>query len=742
MKKNRITFRKRPAGKPGDKSAQAVALREIGRLVQRRRHARALDRVDQELAAAGQDRVAQSRLLSQVADSEFKRGSFVEAARIYTVAGTRAVAHHTFWLRPLVGQVRSLLCNGQVEEAMMMARHACQLAQRKEDDFSRLVARSNQTLRDQGRLQSGPRPPRYAEVVSRMGQIFLNQGELAAAAEFFQLAVDEDPGGSSRAYQGLARLALAEGRATQACALAAQAIRNGRYSAPTLGAWGLLVAARRSAGGWQVSQNLVDGLSRARPTVRARAVVLLVRELRRCDMRQWRTVARAWMAAEAAAFPVEAAEIRKMLVASAVSETQPAGPRLEEARQLLQLSNLSALEWLAASKVLVRAMVEQKQQVPLARLVTEGRQRYGDSFAGRIHHGLAQALSAVGAYDQAAEGYLRAWELNPVGSTGWGRAVWALARLEMRRGRPAEAAIWFHRYGESAGSPERFRIQARLERIKCLVQAGGAPRDDKWKHDLWEELSRLDHPELLLDTARLLRTVDDRLAGQVMDQAERVAAERLKTALHPALRLHLLFQVTRRQVADFGRGEAALRQWERLSPSDRNQLWSEKEQYWEYLAYLLEACWQVGRDGEGENWARRVLADPATPAVGRVQILMSYGNWMVNRPGRAGDALRAFREAVAIMPGHTRCPVAHLWLAMLAYVRGDRAAVAEHIRLVRGSVGDQPGLRLDRIVLAKLALLEAGLQVDAVTAAGIERTYLAEYREDLVEDFALLEGEV
>ena len=252
----------------------------------------------------------------------------------------------------------------------------------------------------------------------------------------------------------------------------------------------------------------------------------------------------------------------------------------------------------------------------------------------------------------------------------------------------------------------------------------------------------MNQPEIILDTARLLRTVDATLAGQAMDLGERVTAERLKTALHPALRLHLLFQLTRRQVGDFGRGPAALRQWERLSPSDRNQLWSEKEQYWEYLAYLLEACWQAGRDPEGETWARHLLADPATPSVGRVQVLMSYGNWLVNRPGRAGDALRAFREAVSLMPGHARCPVAHLWLAMLAYQRGDRAAVAEHIRLVRGSVGDQPGLRLDRIVLAKLALLEAGLQVDAVKAAGIESRYLPEYREDLVEDFALLEGEV
>lgn len=742
MKKSGIVYRKRAVQKPLDKKPRAAALREIGRLVQRRRHARALERIDRELTAAGTDRLVQARLLSQVADSEFKRGSFGEAARIFTTAGVRAMAHHQLWLRPLVGQVRALLRDGQVEEALMMARHACQVAQHKEDSFARQVATANQTLRELGRLQAGPRPPRFGVVASRMGRLFLNEGELAAAAEFFNLAVEAHPKGACRAYQGLARIALAEGRAHQACTLATQSIRNGSYSSKTLGAWGILVAARRAAGGWQISQNLVEGLARARSSVRARTVVLLTRELRRCDMRQWRTVALAWLATESAAFPVEAAELRKMLVASAVSEAQPAAQRLESARALLQVPHLSALEWLAASKVLVRALTELPREVPLDHLLVEGRQRYGETFAGRTCHGLAQALVAAGQDDRAALLYRQAGDLQPVGSTGWGRAVWALARLEARRGRPAEAAAWYERYAASLNSPERFRIQARLERIKCLVRAGGAAPDAGWKRELGAELTAMDQPEIILDTARLLRTVDPDLARQALELGERVTAERLKTALHPALRLHLLFQLTRRQVGDFGRGAAALRQWERLSPSDRNQLWSEKEQYWEYLAYLLEACWQADRDQEGETWARHLLADPATPPVGRVQVLMSYGNWLVNRPGRAGDALRAFREAVALMPGHARCPVAHLWLAMLAYQRGDPAAVAGHTRLVRAAVGDQPGLRLDRIVLAKLALLEAGLEVDAVQAAGVDRTYLPEYREELVEDFALLEGEV
>lgn len=742
MKTKRIKYRKRAVQEPNDRKKLSVTLREIARLVQHHRYAHALTRVNRELETAGGDRALESRLLGQVADSEFKRGDFEAAAQIYTQAGTRALAHHTLWLRPAVGQVRALLKSGLLDDALVMARHACQLARYKEDAFQASIQTAERALSAAGQLRVGPRPPRFGVVATRMGTLFLQEGELGAAAEFYHQAMALHPQGACRAHQGMACIALAEKEYMRAYDLAAKSIRNGAFGAKTLAGWATLIAARRAQGGWQISENLLAGLSQTKPSVRARAVGLIVRELRKRDMRQWRSVARTWLAAEAAAFPIAAAELHKMLLASAVSEVRAPGEQLELAHAFLRDPTVSALEWLAVSKIRLRALLAQKRATPVEDWVADGRRRYGAAFATRIYHGLARVLVAAGEQDRAADLFQRAVANEPVGSTGWGRAVWARARLEVQRGRPGAAAAWYQRYAASPQSPERFRIQAKLEWIRCLVKAGTLPGDGVWRRELMEALAASTNVELVLDTARQLRLVDDALANQVLDLGEAKITERLGSALHPSVRLNLLFLLTRRQVGDFGRCEAALRRWERLTPADRDQLWSEKEQYWEYQAYLLEACWFLDRDGEGEAWARRLLTDLGTPSVGRVQVGISYGQWLMGKPGRAGDAARCFRDCVTLLPGHARCTIAHLWLAMLDYRRGDLAAVAVAVQQIRAVLGSDPGLRLDQAIVGKAALLAVGLQLDQLPLNGAERERFAEYREEVLEDIARWDGEV
>ena len=742
MKTKRIRYRKRARQEPKDRKKSSVTLREVARFVQHHRYAHALTRVNQELEKTGSDRALEARLLGQVADSEFKRGDFGAAAQIYTQAGTRVLAHHDLWLRPAVGQVRALLKSGLLDDALVMARHACQLARYKEDAFQASVQTAERALQEAGQLRVGPRPPRFGVVATRMGALFLQEGELGAAAEFFHQAIALHPQGACRAHQGMARIALAEKEYMRAYDLAAKSIRNGAFGAKTLAGWATLIEARRGQGGWQISENLLAGLPQAKPSVRARAVGLIVRELRKRDMRQWRSVARMWLAAESAAFPIAAAELQKMLLASAVSELRAPGEQLELAHAFLRDPTVSALEWLAVSKIRLRALLAQKRPTPVDDWVAEGRRRYGVAFATRMYHGWARVLVTAGEFDRAADLFQKAAANEPAGSTGWGRAVWARARLEVQRGRPGVAATWYQRYAESPQSPERFRIQAKLEWIHCLVKAGAAPGDGVWRRELMDALTASTNVELVLDTARQLRVVDAALASQVLDLGEAMITERLGAALHPSIRLNLLFLLTRRQVGDFGRCEVALRRWERLTPSDRDQLWSEKEQYWEYQAYLLEACWLLDRDGEGEAWARRLLADLGTPAVGRVQVGISYGQWLMGKPGRAGDAVRCFRDCVTLMPGHARCAIAHLWLAMLDYKRGDVAAVTVTVQQIRASLGTDPGLRFDQAIVGKAALLAVGLQLDQLKLSGSERERYAEYREELLEDFARLDGEV
>ncbi|MBU1694221.1 MAG: hypothetical protein KKC51_09695, partial [Verrucomicrobia bacterium] len=331
------------------------ALREIGESIRGRDFATGLTQANQLLSTPTLNRHEQARILGMVGDSEFRRGAFEEAAQIYQRAATLCLDHHDLWLRPLVGQVKSLLKAVRVDDALMMARHACDVARQKCAAFDAQVSAANRELIERGYVNVPSLPPRVSVVATRMGALFLNEGEPASAQEFFEKALEANPRGACRARQGLARIALAMDDPTRSLILAEGSIRIGNYAAKTIAAWPILIAARRKLGGWQISQNLLDGLEMTPPSVRARTVLTIIRELRKSDMRQWREVALRWSSREGQEFPITEAEIRKMVLASAKVMPGDATGKRELAEQLLQTPGLSRNEWLAAAKEVVRA---------------------------------------------------------------------------------------------------------------------------------------------------------------------------------------------------------------------------------------------------------------------------------------------------------------------------------------------------------------------------------------------------
>lgn len=740
MKAKRTRYKKKTAQKVRDKNPGSAKLRSIGEYIQAHDYRRGLAQINQELAGTGGSRIEPARLLGLVADSEFKRGAFAEAAGIYSTAATRALAHPVYWLRPLIGQVRSHLKGGQPDEARLMARHACALARHKEAAFERSVVEANRLLHEQGRVFTAPRPPRLSVVASRLGALFLQDGELGAAREFYDIAAEISPRGACRAHQGLAQIALAEGDPARAFTLASQAIRNGNFAAKTMAAWPIMIAARWQLGGWQISENLLDGLKQAPASVRARTIVLIVRELRNRDMRQWMEVAERWLKGEGLQFPSEAAELRKILLACALRSGQAPRQRLRRADDVRAVPGLSALEWLAASKAWMQAQLELGEVVALDAVVAEGARKYGNAFVGRICHALARVAAQVGKDDLARIYYERARLASAAGLTGWGRAVWAQARLENRVGRYAQAAGLYQQYVQSPETPERFRVQARVEWIRALVKAGGQKLQANWRDELLKALGELPRPDILLDTARQLRVVDDELARRIFAMGEAQLLTALDQAQHPAQRLEILFQLTRRRVSDFGYCRPVIHQWESMEPELRLQLWSEKEQYWELLSYILEAYLGSGRECDGERWSREVQSDATTPAVGRVHLAISQATWLTRRPGRMGEALTMFRAAIDAVPNHKRCAIAYLWESLAAYRKGDLVAAAGWARRVREVQGAISRLELDLVLEAKSRILEVGLDLSRLMVAGGDRRDYQLYRQELVEDLALLEG--
>ena len=337
----RRTFRKRPYQPPRDKTALSVSLREIGDKIQKRNAAAGLAKANQLISSRALALHDQARVLGLVADSEFRRGAFEEAAVIYQRAATLCLDHASLWLRPLIGEVSALLRAVRVDEALMMARHACDVARKKAADFNAQVSSANQLLAARGRVSVPVLPPRESVVATRLGFLFLQEGEPALAREFLEKALEVNPGGACRARQGLARIALAMNDSARALSLAEESIRRGRYAAKTLAAWPILIAARRRLGGWQISQNLLNGLDMAPPGVRARAVLAITRELRNSDMRQWRDLAEKWSAREGKKFPAIEAELRKMILASAKVVPGDAEGKRKLAEELLKTPGLS-----------------------------------------------------------------------------------------------------------------------------------------------------------------------------------------------------------------------------------------------------------------------------------------------------------------------------------------------------------------------------------------------------------------
>ena len=124
MKTAKRRLRKHPYHAPGDRSELSLALRQIGDSVQRGRHAAGLAKADAVLGNASLSKNERARVVAMVADSEFKRGRFEEAAQIQLRVAADTIDDPTLWLRAYIGEVMALLKSPNVEDAIMMARHA------------------------------------------------------------------------------------------------------------------------------------------------------------------------------------------------------------------------------------------------------------------------------------------------------------------------------------------------------------------------------------------------------------------------------------------------------------------------------------------------------------------------------------------------------------------------------------------------------------------------------------------
>ena len=717
-------MQKRKQAEPRNESPWAAALREIGLHIQRREFDQALEKSNRLLTQPNRSIYQKGRVLALVADCEFKRGRFAEAAEIQLQAASRSLGHATLWLRPQVGHVRALLKVPDVQQAAMMARHAIAVAETKMADFNEQVRSARQALTENSVAPVPPVPPRVSVVATRMGYQFLREGEPELAEEMFGRAIQAAKGGANRARQGLAAIALARGDFSGAERISSDAIRKGKFRAKTLPAWSCLIAARRQRGCWRINERLIAGLDSAPAGLRARTINSIVTELRKNDMRQWRQVADEWLEKEGQTFPQYAKNLFKLILAEAQSKPENAAECRQAARQLLDMPDLGPRDWLMAAKAYAKAEMADGISVDLDRLIGDATVRYGEEYGALAAHGLALSCISSGRHDLARSLLQEIIRNCRPGRPQWCKSAWALARMEQKLDRPAEAAQAYRLFFEAPGVPDRFRLQAQLKWAQQLILSGDA--NAFWDaHDLMlRTLSHVQDPETLMNFARQLQFGPSELRSwgqEIYLQGETLALEQFNEATHPAEAINILHKLTRRQVLDFGRGAAAVELWEGLSARKTDWLWSESAIFWEYLGYLFAAYLQVNDPAGAEAFAADILEDPATPLSGLPHVAIPYARHLIDA-GRADEGLVVCEQMANAAPLNPLCAWAWYWLALKAWREAEPDRAKAHARNIRAAQGLQPGilngLRLD----ARALLILADLDPDQVDLAATSHT--------------------
>jgi len=695
---------------------RSSSLRRIGEYIQRRDYPAALAKASQVLGESNLSEVEEARVLSMVGDSEFKRGRFRKAAEIHLQATSKSVDHVSLWLRPYIGQVRALLKVPNVDDAVTMARHAVAVAESKMTNFDERVRLANQELAEKGTVEVPSVPPRVSVVATRMGYLFLQEGEPEVAEEFFTKAIQSAKGGANRARQGLAQIALAKGELGEAIKASRHAIRLGGFKAKTHAAWATLIAARRQLGGWKISEGLIKGLDVAPAGLRARVTLTIIRELRKNDMRQWKEVAARWIENDGAGHPKYEKEIRKLVLSSAKRMPGDLTAKRNAAEQLLSMKVMGPKDWLMGAKEWVRTSLWDNQAVDFDQLLTTAKAKYGEHFVPRAAHSLALSCMMANRHDLARPLLERNIQQCNVGSKTWCKSVWALARMENLLENYIEAAQGYRTFFECQKIPKRFTLQAQLLWVKALIKSGQSESILEAMELMTEAISEVQDPDTLMNFARQLQHGPDELktwGRELFLQGESLALEQFNSATHPSVATAILFKMTRRQVIDFGRSNQAIELWESFDAEKQEWLWSASGVFWEYIGLVFEAYIRTGNPAQAEEFAKEFLSDPAVPAERLPYIGVPYMSWLI-RHERFVEGLHLCERLTKVSPSHSQCALAWYWLTLEAYKRGDAEKSKKYAEQIRATQGVNIGLHKEWCLDAKALLLLADLNPENV----------------------------
>lgn len=714
MSSGRRNYVKRERKQPKDRERFSRNIREISEDIQRHRHDRALRRIDQLLADSSTDTSQRARLLAQIGDGEFAKGRFQEAATIYLQSAAASLEESRIWLRFYIGEVRALLKIPQVDRAIQMAQHAVALSKAKMDVFEEAVRSANDKALTGEDITVPPLPFRPSVVATRMGYLFLQEGELDAAADFFNVAISHAKKGANRARQGLAEIAILKQEQKEAYQTSVDALWRGKFHKKTISAWKTLIRARRKAGSWRIRKNLLRNLEKMPPGVRARTTLLIVRELRNHGMNQWKEVAHAWLNEAGAEFPIVAVEIQKLFLAS--SRYDPSLNEDKEAvlESFLESPLLSANEWLMGAKMKLSLRLQKGQTPDINGLLKAAGSRYGRDILPAVRYKLAAACGREKRNDLQRKLLDENVQSSRDNLIIWSKSLWKLAKMEEEQGDYRRAAALYERIASHIDIESGIRAQSQLHRIQALLLSGGAESLAAAAEPIKNTLRKVREPVSLLNMARQLHALDDpalaELSEELFSKGEALAVQQFNEASQPQAALTILSKLTHRQIVDFDRASSALRMWEEMSPDKKLWLWMDHPVFWEYIGLLVRGYFADQQPTKAEQIAWEWLMDPSTPPSGLVHIGIPLCRYYLNSQ-QVERAFQLFERITMEAPTERLSVLAWYWMALAAHRDGLTEKRNHCITALRLAAGATGGVVLEQELKARAAMLLADLDV-------------------------------
>jgi hypothetical protein len=346
----------------------------------------------------------------------------------------------------------------------------------------------------------------------------------------------------------------------------------------------------------------------------------------------------------------------------------------------------------AHAKEYVRFSLDANREPKTDRVIRIALTRFPKSTIFSIRH--AMALGAIQArnYNVARRSFLGLLnELEP-GSEPWGKAIWALARMEEGLEEHGAASVWYFEMAESAKIPPRFRIQSMLRGFKQLAASGGAVDTPKVSKTVSSILKNVDDYKVALDAARQLALAGSSFLALKLEAANRgqtLADLTLKKSKTAQEKLTILEYVARRQSWDLGDHVAILERWDTLPLDDKVEFAATNGSLWYgYLSLVFRALVACSRVEEGQGLAASVIdGDAATPE-GYVIVGTEYATWLIKN-GKTETAFEYFDWIAKEAPTHRKAAVAHYWLAIRNLKNGltkEAKAAAQKVRKCYGGV--------------------------------------------------------